>query len=261
MFYFNSILKKLDVIYDASYKDRELMNPFFGVKSSREAKAAYICSIQDQGDYKNMNVSLGTNTTRIMYTDPKLLVFTLARHKYVAKMLDGFKNVLEIGCQEGFGSVIVAQAVGHMVAIDFYKPYIDSCLRRLGKVAPNIEFRGHDIIDGPVVNQNQFDGAFALDVLEHISKSDESIFMSNICLSLSDKGVLIIGTPSLESQSYASKSSKVGHINCKSGDCLHEFCDAYFHNVFMFGMNDEVLHTGFFKMSHYLFALCVNPVR
>ena len=31
----------------------------------------------------------------------------------------------------------------------------------------------------------------------------------------------------------------------------------YFHDVFMFSMNDEVVHTGFHAMAHYLFALCV----
>jgi hypothetical protein len=30
----------------------------------------------------------------------------------------------------------------------------------------------------------------------------------------------------------------------------------FFHNVFMFSMNDEVVHTGYHKMAHYLFALC-----
>ena len=34
--------------------------------------------------------------------------------------------------------------------------------------------------------------------------------------------------------------------------------EKFFRNVFMFSMNDEVLHTGFEKMSNYIFALCVN---
>jgi hypothetical protein len=33
----------------------------------------------------------------------------------------------------------------------------------------------------------------------------------------------------------------------------------YFKHVFMFSMNDEVVHTGFFPMAHYLFALCAEP--
>ena len=32
----------------------------------------------------------------------------------------------------------------------------------------------------------------------------------------------------------------------------------YFNKVFIFSMNDEVVHTGFYPMSHYYFALCVS---
>ncbi len=30
----------------------------------------------------------------------------------------------------------------------------------------------------------------------------------------------------------------------------------YFENVFLFSMNDEVVHTGYYPMAHYLFAVC-----
>jgi len=29
----------------------------------------------------------------------------------------------------------------------------------------------------------------------------------------------------------------------------------FFHNVFIFSMNDEVVHTGFHKMANYVFAI------
>ncbi len=32
----------------------------------------------------------------------------------------------------------------------------------------------------------------------------------------------------------------------------------YFHNVFMFSMNDEVVHTGYHRMAHYVIALCAG---
>ena len=89
----------------------------------------------------------------------------------------------------------------------------------------------------------------------------EENFMENILGSLDDNGTLIIGMPSLESQDYASIQSKIGHINCKSGDELKTFCKNYFHNVFIFSMNDEVVHTGFTPMAHYLLALCTNPTK
>ena len=34
-----------------------------------------------------------------------------------------------------------------------------------------------------------------------------------------------------------------------------------FHNVFIFGVNDEVVHTGFIKMAHYLIGMgCYRKV-
>ena len=54
------------------------------------------------------------------------------------------------------------------------------------------------------------DAIFLLDVLEHIEPSDEDQFLKNISASLSKHGVCILGMPSLESQTYASASSKEG---------------------------------------------------
>lgn len=226
------------------------MNEFSGHGSSNEIKSIYKDSLGK--DYGEM--VLGKNTTKILYEDPKLLLFVLARHKFVSKMFAGFSNVLEIGCQEGFGSILLGQAVEKLHSVDFYVPYIESCKRRIAN--ENVTFEDYDILDGPI--KRDFDGIFALDVLEHIEKKSEDLFMKNIHESLNDNGTLIIGMPSLESQVYASEASKIGHVNCKSGSELSKFCKKYFHNVYSFSMNDEVLHTGFYPMSHYLFTLCTN---
>jgi hypothetical protein len=71
--------------------------------------------------------------------------------------------------------------------------------------------------------------------------------------------VLIVGTPSIQSQAYAHPASKEGHINCKDEPGLRQLMECCFRNVFMFSMNDEIVHTGFHPMAHYLFALCVGP--
>jgi len=223
------------------------MNDFAGSKSTDKIKKIYTESIGDT----HAELILGSNTSKIMESDPKLLLFTLSRHKFVSKMFSGFDKVLEIGCQEGFGSSIVSKEVKQLYALDFYKPYIESCKRRIN--VENIKFSSHDMLDGPI--PENFNGVFALDVLEHIEKSHEDAFMKNIVKSLHPHGTLIIGMPSTESQKYASEASKIGHVNCKEGKELNEFCKKYFHNVYSFSMNDEVLHTGFFPMSQYIFTL------
>jgi 2-polyprenyl-3-methyl-5-hydroxy-6-metoxy-1,4-benzoquinol methylase len=188
--------------------------------------------------------------------DPKRLLFLLSRYKFASKMLQGRENVLEVGCSDAFATRIVSQHVKRITAIDFDHIFINDALKRKSE-RWKIDLRVHDIInDGPV--SGDFDGAFALDVLEHIDPQKEDKFIQNICNSLMEESVLIIGMPSLESQEHASPLSKQGHVNCKKSEDLRQFLTKYFHHVFMFGMNDETLHTGFPAMSHYIFGVCTS---
>jgi hypothetical protein len=113
------------------------------------------------------------------------------------------------------------------------------------------------MLAGPL--DEKFESAYLLDVLEHIQPADEHGFLHHIKQSLTADGVVIVGMPSLQSQAYASKASKEGHVNCKDHEAFRKLMVKYFHNVFMFSMNDEVVHTGFGPMAHYLIALCAGP--
>lgn len=187
------------------------------------------------------------------YDDPRRMSFHFSRYKFVSKMFSGRENVLEVGCGDAFGTRVVVQEVKNLVAIDLEPAFIEDINDRMCEKW-SFHAMVHDILKAPM--PGKFDGAFSLDVLEHISSEHEDAYMKNIVASLSDHGALIIGMPSLESQQYASFSSKAGHVNCKSGDDLKRFLEKYFHNVFLFSMNDEVVHTGYYRMAHYLFGLC-----
>jgi len=197
---------------------------------------------------------LGLMTNKVWYDDPIRLGFVLARYKFVAKMLDGYNKVIEIGCADAFGSRIVSQFVNNLTLLDFDEVFINDVKKRENnKWKCNCIL--HDILKSPIPSKEKFDAAYSIDVLEHISLKDEDLYISNIVKSLNKNGVLIVGTPSIYSQSYASPASKKGHVNCKNNHELKSLLKKYFHNVFMFSMNDEVLHTGFAQMSHYYFAL------
>ena len=200
--------------------------------------------------------SFGLMANESWNEDPRRTLFTLARYKFVSKMLAGLDNVLEVGCADAFGTRLVQQTVNSVTVTDFDPIFIEDINSRLNKNW-KMDVLLHDILSGPVQPRN-FSGVFALDVLEHISSDDEGAFIRNMVDSIHDKGVLILGMPSLESQTYASKQSKIGHINCKSGDDFKRLLEKYFHNVFLFSMNDEVIHTGYSKMAHYLIVLCCN---
>lgn len=187
--------------------------------------------------------------------DPKRTLFTLARYKFVAKMLSGYQQVLEVGCADAFGSRLVQQTVGHLTAIDFDPIFIEDARKRLNPHWP-LDLGVHDMLSGPP--PGQYEAIFSLDVLEHIQPEQEDLFIQNMLASLKNSGVLIVGMPSIESQVYASPQSKAGHVNCKTGTGLKALFQQYFDNVFLFSMNDEVIHTGFTPMSHYLLLLCCS---
>ena len=185
--------------------------------------------------------------------DSKKLLFTLSKYKFVAKMLYGMDDVLEVGCGDGCGTSIVVQNVKRLTAIDLDIKLIHD-VNKNPYNSHKFKFKIHDILEKPV--HGNFDGAYAIDVLEHIPKKSEERFIANITKSLSKSGVLIIGVPSIESKKYAISKSKMQHANCKDYAGLRNLISKYFHNVFIFSMNDEVVHTGFSPLAHYFIAVC-----
>ena len=208
----------------------------------------FIAKMQQQGPER-----LGLMTSWAWIDDPRRLTFTLARYKFVAKMLEGAEHVLEVGCGDGFGTRVVAQAVQNVTAIDFDPALVESA-KAAAHPRFRVAFRLHDVMAGPV--DGRYSGIYSLDVLEHIDPNKEEQFLANMIAPLTDDGVCIIGTPSLESQAHASHYSKLGHVNCKEQPMLKALMTRFFKHVFMFSMNDEVVHTGYGKMSHYNIALC-----
>jgi 2-polyprenyl-3-methyl-5-hydroxy-6-metoxy-1,4-benzoquinol methylase len=222
------------------------------LKHTREPHYQVVLDIKEQHGL----TPLGLMINQAWRDDPKRLAFTFARYKFVAKMLAGKKNVLEVGCADAFCTRIVQQAVGQVTVTDFDPLFIADVKARMDVKWPLAGALVHDIVSGPV--PGRYDAVYALDVLEHIDPKREHEFLRNMVAPLSEHGVAIIGTPSLEGQKHASPQSKAGHVNCKSGEHLKHTLEHHFHNVFMFSMNDEVIHTGFFPMAQYLFALACD---
>jgi Methyltransferase domain len=185
-------------------------------------------------------VVLGSMCSYRWNHDPKTLLFTLSRYKQVARLFDGADSVAEIGCGDGFASRLVGETVGSLDLYDFDERFC----KESGAQCWDIAFSCLPLA---------YDAIYLLDVFEHIVGSDRAL--RNICASLNPDGRVIIGIPSLESQQYASPMSRAGHVSCMSGGQLKRLMEKYFRCVSVFCMNDEVLHTGFYGMAHYLLAV------
>lgn len=198
---------------------------------------------------------LGLMTNQVWHDDPRRLAFVLARYKFVSKMLSGRGRVLEVGCADAFGTRIVQQEVGSVTVTDFDPVFIADVNARQSPRWPLTAVL-HDMLQAPF--PGEFDAAYAVDVLEHIPREQEDTFIGNMIAPLNAHGVCLLGSPSIQSQAYASPPSKAGHVNCKNAPDFKATMQRFFHNVFLFSMNDEVVHTGYHAMAHYLWALGVG---
>lgn len=199
-------------------------------------------------------VKLGRYTSDDYINNPKHVAFVASRYKFCAKMLEGMNTVIEVGCGDGFGAPLVASAVQQLICTDINPPLLEDTSRR-HRALKNIsceffEFRKQAYTP-------KVDAFFMVDVIEHIFPQEEDAFMTNLIDSMKDHGVGLIGTPNKTAEQYASEWSRQGHINLKTHEELRELGLRHFYNVFMFGMNDEVVHTGYAPMCHFLWTLCV----
>ncbi|MDE1145084.1 MAG: class I SAM-dependent methyltransferase [Azospirillaceae bacterium] len=221
--------------------------------TTKEAQYQRLLDIDDQVGRSK----LGLMMNQTWHDDPRRLGFTLARYKFVAKMFDGWDEVLEVGCGDAFPSRIVQQAVKRLSVCDFDQTFIDDINSRAEVDWPFAGVFRHDVLDGPP--PGRWRGIYALDVLEHIQPELQHRFLGHLVDSLDPQGSLIIGMPSLESQAYASPISKEGHVNCQTLEQLRATMAEHFHTVFVFSMNDEVLHVGYGRMAQYLLAIGCGP--
>tara|TARA_B100001057_G_C22621741_1_gene860822 strand:+ start:162 stop:836 length:675 start_codon:yes stop_codon:yes gene_type:complete len=201
---------------------------------------------------ENVKIHLGNRSGRNYKEDPKRLVFSISRYKFVSKMFQNYENVLEVGAGDGFKSAIVKQSCKNLLLSDID---INNQIDFLSNKFFNSNYIIHDFTKSHLSQKQKFDGIYLLDVLEHINKQKEKKFLKNILSSLKKYGTLIVGMPSIESQKYASRLSKIGHINCKNKSELQKLLLKYFNVCYMFSMNDEVLHTGKDEMSNYVIAV------
>lgn len=178
--------------------------------------------------------------------EPLGVLFMLARYKWCAKMLSGYQRVVEVGCGDGFGARIVRPSVGHLTGIDIDAAMIESA--RANQAKFKIDFACTDLVP-------QCDAIYSLDVIEHMPFADSENWVAMLS---QQADCVIIGTPSLESQPYASPLSRANHINCMTQAGLRSLMNSYFKHVFIHSMNDEIVSTGYAKMSHYNFALGLN---
>ena len=186
---------------------------------------------------------------------PRHLLFVFSRYKFAARLLPVGQqvDVLELGCGEGVGTLLLAEGGHRVLGVDFDDAAIGYAQEHL--VKENLAFWSTDFLGKAF---GRFKAVVSLDVIEHIPVELEDAYFRTVTANLTDDGIAVIGTPNETASPYASPQSQAGHVNLYTAERLVAAASRYFQNVFVFGMNDEVVHTGFYPMCHYLFVLGVG---
>lgn len=212
-------------------------------------------------DVTDMNLfstgfSLGPINAESLITDPKHLMFTLSRYKFVSKMMKKCNHIVEVGCGEGIGTfMFLAETNAKITSIDFDESQINYAKKNILPYANSrVNFVCQDIVSD-FYTLKKANGLVCLDVIEHIHPDEQKPFLENYVNILDKKGISIIGTPNKYAEQYAHPRSKKGHINLFTPERLISILDEYFSHNFLFSMNDEIVHTGYDKMAHYFMVL------
>jgi 2-polyprenyl-3-methyl-5-hydroxy-6-metoxy-1,4-benzoquinol methylase len=200
-------------------------------------------------------IALGRYLAYWFERTPRRALYYSSYYKFAAKMIGSNKRVLDVGCSEGLGTWLLAAECGFARGIDADEDAI--AVAKDNWPQQKVEFLCADFLEA---QPSQWDGVVSFDVIEHILPENASRFLGLIAANLTPHGIAVVGTPNLTGQVYASEISKAGHINVYSAERLETEMQRFFGHVFMFGANDEVVHTGYPPMAHYLIALACKKL-
>lgn len=147
-------------------------------------------------------IELGPYYSQVIMKNPRHLLFTFSRYKFVARLIGEMPKVkvLEIGCNEGIGTSILAE-FGHEVrAVDFDEEAIKWAKSNLERQYENMIFYNNNFL-GKLYGK--FDVVVSLDVIEHIPKEEEINFFQTIAQNLKESGYCIVWTPNVTASEYA----------------------------------------------------------
>lgn len=205
---------------------------------------------------KDENVEIGPYSSYQFLNSRRHLLYTIARYKFAMKIIGENKRILDLGCNDGFGTYFLGEFASKLVGVDFDEKAISWAKKQ--KSLSNIEFKCENFFKKEYwnINEKKFDAIVSFDVIEHIYPQNENEFMNTVIKNLEHNGIFIIGTPSLEANQYSKENISGAHVNLYTGETLNKMLNKYFNNVFMFTQNDEIIHTGHFRMANYLLAVC-----
>lgn len=138
---------------------------------------------------KETEVILGPHTSYEWKASRRRLIFSDSRYKFVMKMIGSMyepnkKTVLDLGCNDGFGTYYVAEYAKEVLGVDFDQDAIHYA--KENTTYENIEFKCENFLNH---TYGKFDGVISFDVIEHIYPENEKKYMETVLKNLKLGGI------------------------------------------------------------------------
>lgn len=114
----------------------------------------------------------------------------LHRYAYAAMLVKG-KRVLDLGCGEGYGSRLLADAASSVIGVDIDEQIIGHAAAKYG--APALQFIHGSITAVPLSEDHSFDAIVCFEAIEHIEAHDA--LLCEVKRLLRPSGLFIVSTP------------------------------------------------------------------
>jgi len=188
--------------------------------------------------------------------DPLDFFILLARYKFAARLLEPSDTVLEIGCGHGLGSVMLSKFARAVTGVDIDSRLVEYC-RETYRGIKNLTFEVADARQLTPLGQ-RFDTVVCLDVIEHFNQEEGQVVIQSLVRVLNERGMLIIGTPNVRSQEFASQRRKSTHLFEYDYGTFKALLSRAFRRALVFSMTDEVVSTGFSQLAWYFMGVCIK---
>ena len=139
-------------------------------------------------------------------------------HRYsFAQQFVGKKDVLELGCGEGYGTYSLSKSANSIIGIDIDEETIHHAQKKY--INDNLEFQIGSVTELPEFNK-KFDVIICFEVIEHIEEHTE--LLKSIKNLLNPSGILLISTPNTDVYSNNEPSKNPHHVKELSSDELNK---------------------------------------
>jgi SAM-dependent methyltransferase len=166
------------------------------------------------------------------------LALHLAPYRYALPHAEG-REVLEVGCNWGYGSHLLAQKARSVIAFDVNRERVEKAGERFG--GGNLRFMVHDANQAFPFPDESFGLVFSSEVIEHVANAPGCLQEMQRVLRRQE-GILILKTPNL---AYAKRWHALNpyHLKVFLPHELQALLEAYFEEVEISGFDEVHEHS------------------